>query len=92
MAKKMSGLQQALESQQAKPVAPPPPAKPPAPSGYVVPESRVGKVPISAYFPPDFRKSLGLVSVQTGRSQQSLLAEAMNDLFVKYDVPTIQHE
>ena len=49
--------------------------------------TRVGKVNISAYFPPEVKSSLRLVQAQNGRKIQDLLAEALNLLFAKYGVP-----
>lgn len=49
--------------------------------------SRVGKVNISAYFPPEVKASLRLVQAQTGGKIQDLMAEALNLLFAKYGVP-----
>lgn len=49
--------------------------------------SRVGKVNVSAYFPPEVKSSLRLVQAQNGRKIQDLLAEALNLLFAKYGVP-----
>jgi hypothetical protein len=45
------------------------------------PQSRTGQVNISAWLHPDFKSSL-----------QNLMAEALNDLFAKYNVPTIRED
>ena len=50
-------------------------------------QSRVGKVNISAYFPPEVKSSLRLVQAKRGGKIQDLLAEALNMLFAKYGVP-----
>ena len=50
-------------------------------------QSRVGKVNISAYFPPEVKSSLRLVQAKRGGKIQDLLAEALNMLFTKYGVP-----
>ena len=50
-------------------------------------QSRVGKVNISAYFPPEVKSSLRLVQAKRGGKVQDLLAEALNMLFTKYGVP-----
>lgn len=49
---------------------------------------RVGKVNITGYFSPDVKKSIRLIQSQDPeRTVQDLLAEALNDLFAKYNVP-----
>ena len=50
-------------------------------------QSRVGKVNVSAYFPPEVKSSLRLVQAKRGGKIQDLLAEALNMLFTKYGVP-----
>lgn len=49
--------------------------------------SREGKVNVSAYFPPEVKSSLRLVQAKRGGKVQDLLAEALNLLFAKYNVP-----
>lgn len=61
-------------------------------SNYYVAPSRTGKVNITAYLSPDYKRNLRLIQARTGRSLQSLIAEALNDVFQKYDVPTIHEE
>lgn len=51
--------------------------------------SREGKAHIGAYLDPGFRKSVRMVQAQTDHDLQQLLAEALNDLFRKYNVPVI---
>ena len=51
--------------------------------------SREGKAHIGAYLDPGFRKSIRMVQAQTDHDLQELLAEALNDLFRKYNVPVI---
>ena len=50
-------------------------------------QSRVGKVNVSAYFPPEVKSSLRLIQAKRGGKMQDLLAEALNMLFAKYGVP-----
>lgn len=52
-----------------------------------VPASRVGKINVSAYFPPEVRSSIRLVQAKTGENMTDTLAEALNLLFAKYGVP-----
>ena len=63
------------------------PPRPHASASSAVQASRVGKVNISAYFPPEVKSSLRLVQAQNGGKIQDLLAEALNLLFAKYGVP-----
>jgi hypothetical protein len=53
--------------------------------------SRAGKVHIGAYLSPDFKRSLLLVRAATGKSEQDLLATALNDLFRAHNVPVVDH-
>ncbi len=58
------------------------------------PPSREGKVNIAAWLKADFKSSLRLVQIRKGQGVfiDDLVAEALNDLFRKYDVPTVHHE
>jgi hypothetical protein len=55
--------------------------------------SRSGKIHVGAWLSPDFKTSLRMVQIKTAKSGergfQDLVAEALNDLFAKYDVPTV---
>jgi len=94
----MQNLQQALRQSTGKtlpapePVAGITPANPPVPAMPRKPSGREGQVNISAWLHADFKSSLRLVQARKGRNAalQDLMAEALNDLFTKYDVPTIQ--
>ena len=46
--------------------------------------SRIGKKTVAAHFDPAVSKQLKLIGLETDRSTQALLREAINDLFVKY--------
>lgn len=50
---------------------------------------RVGKVNLAAWLHPDFKSSLRLIQAKRSASIQDLMAEALNDLFAKYDVPQV---
>ena len=94
---KMQNLQQALKRSTGKAATLPEPAAMytrPAPTPAPKPQSRAGQVNISAWLHPDFKSSLRLVQARKGRhaALQDLMSEALNDLFVKYDVPTIRQE
>lgn len=56
-------------------------------SSAAVVASREGKINVSAYFPPEVKASLRLVQAKRGGKVQDLLAEALNLLFAKYNVP-----
>ena len=51
--------------------------------------SRENKTPITAYLSQDYKTSLRLVQARENRSIQALIGEALNDLFAKYNVPTV---
>lgn len=94
---KMAALQSALKARPEPPAAPiaPPVAREPAPAAssasYMAP-SLVGKTNITAYLSEDYKRNLRLIQAKTGRSLQTLIAESLNDLFQKHDVPVIDHE
>lgn len=89
MSKKLDVLQEALNHTVA-------PAKITAP---IIREktratpSREGKDHIGAWLHSDFKKSIRLVQVQRTDKVyiDDLIAEALNDLFRKYDVPIVSH-
>lgn len=57
-----------------------------------VAKSREGKAHIGAYLSPEFRKSMRMVQAQTDKDMQALIAESLNDLFRKYNVPVVDSE
>jgi hypothetical protein len=63
----------------------PPPAKP---------NSRVGKIALTFHLPEDFKRSLRLIQAHRGAgcTLENLAAEAFNDLFAKYNVPTVANK
>ena len=97
----MQNLQQALSRSTGREAATAPPAtvaKVTAPAQPAFNSqrqpSRKGQVNISAWLDGNFKSSLRLVQARKGANAtlQDLLAEALNDLFTKYDVPTIRQE
>lgn len=53
---------------------------------------RAGRVNVTGYFDPDVKKSIRLIQAKhPDRTVQDLLAEALNDLFAKYNVPQSAH-
>jgi hypothetical protein len=98
---KMQNLQSALERSTGRTTKPEPVATPPviAPVGEGVktgsgrPPSRQGQFNLSSWQPLAFKSSLRLVQARKGNATiQDLMAEALNDLFIKYDVPTVNVE
>ena len=90
---KVKGLQQALSPQRQDPgLCEREPANP-TPSTARQP-GRAGQVNISAWMDANFKASLRLVQARKGGSAslQDIMAEALNDLFIKYDVPTIRQK
>jgi hypothetical protein len=94
-AKRLAGLKSALEEaaggRPAIKVAAPAKAEPAAERTA----SRNGKIHVGAWLPPEYKTSLRMIQIKTGgkggpeRGFQQLMAEALNDLFAKYDVPTV---
>ncbi len=97
MSLRISAIQKQLEkagaatSRQAAsvPVASEPASSRDEPKGRAMAPSRVGKVHLGAYLPPDFKKSLMLVRAQTGKTETQLFADALNDLFRAHNVPVV---
>ena len=56
--------------------------------------TREGKKNIAAWLPSDFKKSIRLVQAKLpgDPSLEELMAEAFNDLFIKYNVPTVRQK
>ena len=54
-----------------------------------LPPSRIGQKPITAFFPEDVRVQLKMMAAEQRRSMESLIGEALNDLFAKHGKPEI---
>jgi len=95
---KMQNLQQVLRQTTGKAIPAPEFRATPEPAATPLsaprPPSRAGQVNISSWLHGDFKSSLRLVQARKGgrATLQDLMAEALNDLFTKYDVPTIRQE
>lgn len=102
---KMQGLEAALKRNAGKPAprAAEPKAEAPTPEPAVEakpkPSSRKNKEYTGAWLNPDFGTSLRMVQLRRRKDSNGqkvylddLMAEALNDLFVKYDVPTVHHD
>jgi len=46
--------------------------------------TREGKKTIAGFFAPEVSKQFKIMGINTGKTGQELLAEALNDLFTKY--------
>lgn len=93
-AKPLAGLKTALEEAAgSRPANAATPAKAEATAERT--GSRNGKIHVGAWLPPEYKTSLRMIQIKTGgrggaeRGFQELMAEALNDLFAKYDVPTV---
>lgn len=51
--------------------------------------AREGQTLIGGFFAPEVHKQLKVLAAETSQTQQELLAEALNMLFVKYGKPEI---
>lgn len=51
--------------------------------------SREGKAQVSGYYPREVRKQLRGMAAESETTIEDLLAEALNDLFAKYQKPEI---
>jgi hypothetical protein len=100
---KMDGLQEALKNNSGKKAVRPEETTPSVvaekPAAKAKSPSREGKEYIGAWLNSDFGTSLRLVQLRRRKDAQGnkiylddLMAEALNDLFLKYDVPTVHHE
>jgi hypothetical protein len=54
--------------------------------------SRTGRQQLSGHFPPEVIKAMKLLAIHQGTTVQSLLAQALNDLFAKHGLPRIAAE
>jgi hypothetical protein len=92
---KMQTLQQALSASTGKaPARVQPPESDHAPAKTPRSGGRARHINLTVWLAADFKSNLRLVQARKGPSAtfQALLAEALNDLFIKYDVPTVEGE
>jgi hypothetical protein len=72
---------------------PAPKQEPPTAATYYKAPSRAGKLHVSAWLPADYKTSLRAIQMKhPEKNLQSLLMEALNDLYGKYNVPVIREE
>ena len=55
----------------------------------LTPPSRAGQKPITAFFPEPVRIQLKMMAAEQRRSMESMIGEALNDLFAKHGKPEI---
>lgn len=77
-----SGLSRLKQASGHEPPAAP--AAPPVRAAAAPSNPREGLVQIAGHFTPAVRQQLAIIGAQQSRTQLDLLAEALNDLFVKY--------
>ncbi len=86
----LSALASAAGSVRARPLptvqdnTPPVLEEVPRPARTAVAPSRAGTKPITGFFPDEVRVQLKVLAAEKRRSMESMLAEALNDLFAKY--------
>jgi hypothetical protein len=88
MSKKPS-LAVALNSFDKKPAKAPQEEEREAVQAVQKPPSRKGKKIVAGHFDPAVTKQLKLIGIETDRSLQDMLAEAINDFFQKQGKPPI---
>lgn len=88
---RLAGLKSALETAAGKSRAVHADAEEPPIAADKAGKGRSGQIHIGAWLPAEAKTSLRMILVKTGRDTvQELIAEALNDLFEKYDVPVIK--
>jgi hypothetical protein len=87
---KLANLRKGLSAADGQAADTPPPVAATKPKGasYKAP-SREGRAHISAVLPPAYKRSIRAVQVVHDKPLQHLIAEALNLLFEKYNVPTV---
>jgi|GEM_PF-5045098 len=73
--------------------APPFQPQPPRPASPSFP-SRPRQIPLTFHLAADFKRGLRLIQAQRGHgcTLEGLAAEALNDLFSKHNIPTVNSE
>jgi hypothetical protein len=66
--------------------------RPKSKAALMVEASREGKVHVGGYFHPQVKKSLRMIQLQTDQDLQTLILQALNDLFRAYNVPVVDQE
>ena len=92
----LAALAEAAGSVRVEPqrvIAPTPANRPDDGAGEGAPSavapSRIGQKPITAFYPEHVRTQLKMMAAEQRRSMESMIGEALNDLFAKYGKPEI---
>jgi len=90
---KNAQLLKALNTAAHKPTPAPAAPESPADPAYYKAPSREGKLHVSAWLDPQFKKSLRAIQMaHPEKTLQDLFSEALNDMFEKYDVPVVSED
>jgi hypothetical protein len=97
MPSKMAAIQAQLQHATGRAPAAAVPTSPTPPAAQLAaprpvsgkPPSRQGMIHIGAYLHPDFKTSLRLVQARTGKDIQTLIADALNELFRAHNAPVV---
>ena len=90
MAAKKKSLATALSGFDTKPSAPKEkPVKADPEPRTAIPKSRQGKKAIAGHFDPEVSRQFKMIGAETDRSLQDMLAEAINDFFLKHGRPPV---
>ena len=54
--------------------------------------SRIGRVHIGAYLPPDFRRGIRMLQATTDEDLQSMLARMLDEQFRQHGLPEVKQE
>lgn len=86
---KLSNLKRGLEGLDVRTATAKPEPSTSTKTTTTKPPSRIGTRNIAANLSPAFKSSLRAVQVKNDKPVQHLIAEALNLLFEKYNVPTV---
>lgn len=83
-AKKAQDVQEASAAPEVRTEATPPAQEPQDAGARYTAPSRIGKKAVTGYFDPAVRQQLAVLAAEEDRSQNDLIAEALNMLFERY--------
>lgn len=85
----LAAIAVAAGSMRRMPPEPPPSDSPQGAATRTEAKTRVGTKQVAAHFPADVAWQLRALAVERKTTVQSLMAEALNDLFAKYGKPEV---
>lgn len=87
-----ASMQTKLAASQQPPQATPAVHTTPRQSKQTAPDrqDRNGRVSLVTWQPEQARRNLKMMAAAQGRDMQDLMLEALNDLFLKHNMPTVQ--